>query len=135
MNNLAYHHLLMSCTDKAFHYVQAAQNTDENKNTCMLWKELCHFYEDMSKHNQFALTMEFNACKMKNTSINPTLWYVELGHIHQQVQKAGAHKKFEAQMITQIMTQIVTEEYKVVLQAIWIMPMANQTLKQFSRCM
>jgi len=69
MNNLAYHHLLMSCTDKAFHYVQAAQNTDENKNTCMLWKELCHFYEDMSKHNQFALTMEFNACKMKNANI------------------------------------------------------------------
>jgi len=30
MNDLAYHHLVMSCTDKAFHYVQAAQDMDEN---------------------------------------------------------------------------------------------------------
>jgi len=39
---------------------------------------------------------------------------------------ARAKKKLDAEMIMQIMTQI-SEEYKVVAQAIWIMSIANQT--------
>jgi len=30
MNDLAYHHLVMPCTNKAFFYVQAAQDLEEN---------------------------------------------------------------------------------------------------------
>jgi len=43
-------------------------------------------------------------------------------------EKARAKEKSEAEMIAQIMTQIPTE-YKVVMQVIRIMPVANQTLK------
>jgi len=38
MNNLAYHHLVMSCMDKAFYYVQAAQDSEENGNAQHMWK-------------------------------------------------------------------------------------------------
>jgi len=73
------------------------------------------------------LATEFNACKTKNASKGPILlWYTELEHIHQWMKKAGAQEKSEAEMIVQIITQI-PEEYKVAMQAIWIMPVANCT--------
>jgi len=128
MNDLAYHHLVMSCTDKAFFYVQAAQDADENGNARQAWKELCRRYEDVSENDLITLTTEFNTCKMKNPTEDPTLWYAELEHIHQRMQKAGAQKKSDIEMIAQIMTQ-VPEEYKVVTQAIRIMPASERTLK------
>jgi len=127
LNNLAYHHLVMSCTDKAFYYVQAAQDLGENGNAWQAWKSCCQ-YADVLENDLIALTIEFNVCKMKNASKDPTLWYVELEHIHQCMKKAGAQKKSEAEMIVQIILQI-PEEYEVAMQAIWIMPVANHTLK------
>jgi len=118
MINLAYHHLVMSCTNKAFFYVQVAQDADEkNGNARQAWKELCRRNEDASENDLITLTMEFNVCKMKNPTEDPTLWYAELEHIHQCMQKAGAQKKYDIEMIVQIMTQ-VPEEYEVVTQAI-----------------
>jgi len=59
-------------------------------------------------------------CEIKSASDDPTLWYAELKHIHQRMQKAGAQAKSNMEMIIQIMTQI-PEEYKVATQAICIM--------------
>jgi len=73
MNDLAYHHLVMSCMDKAFFYVRAAQESEENGDVRKAWKELCHRYEDVSGNDLIALTTEFNACKMKSAGDNPTL--------------------------------------------------------------
>jgi len=56
MNDLAYHHLVMSCTDKAFYYVQAAQDLEENGNAQQAWKELCCQYTDISEHDLITLT-------------------------------------------------------------------------------
>jgi len=39
MNDLAYHHLVMWSTDKAFYFVQAVQDMDENGNARQA--ELC----------------------------------------------------------------------------------------------
>jgi len=36
MNDLAYHHL-MPCTNKAFFYVQAAQDPEENEDVRKAW--------------------------------------------------------------------------------------------------
>jgi len=71
------------------------------------------------------LTTEFNACKMKNASEDPTLWYAELHHIHQHMQQAGVKEKSDTKMIAQIMTKI-SKAYKVAAQAICIMPAANR---------
>jgi len=82
----------------------------------------------VSEKNLVALTTKLNVCKMKNASDNPTLWYAEPEHIHQQIQKAVTQKKFEAEMNAQRMPQI-PEEYKVAMQAIWVIPMVHWTLK------
>jgi len=125
MNDLAYHHLIMSCTDKAFFYVQAAQDSEENGDTRKAWKELCCRYKDISENDLIALTTKFKACKMKTASDDPTLWYAELEHIYQHMQKTGAKEKSDAEMIVQIMIQI-SEEYEVATQAICIMPAATE---------
>jgi len=41
MNDVAYHHLVMSCMDRAFYYAQAVQDLDETCNAQQAWKELC----------------------------------------------------------------------------------------------
>jgi len=51
------------------------------------------------ENDLITLTTEFNACKMKNASKDPTFWYMELKHIHQWMKKAGAQEKSEAEMI------------------------------------
>jgi len=53
----------------------------------------------MSENNLIVLTTEFNACKMKNASKDPTLWYVELKHIHQCMKKVGTQEKLETEII------------------------------------
>jgi len=60
------------------------QGSEENSNTWQAWKELCHQYANVSENDLLiALATEFNACKMKNASKGPILWYTELEHIHQ----------------------------------------------------
>jgi len=49
MNNLVYQHLVMSCMDKAFYYIQAAQDSEENGKAQEAWKELCHQYAHSRK--------------------------------------------------------------------------------------
>jgi len=69
---------------------------------------------------------KFNACRMKITSDNPTLWSAELENIHQHLQKAGAAtEKSDAEMIV----HQIPKEYKVATQGICIMPAANKMLK------
>jgi len=89
MNGLAYHHLVMSCTDKAFFYVQAAQDSKVNRDARKAWKELCQRYEDVLENDLIALTTEFNACRMKNANDDPTLWYAKLDHIHHNAKGWG----------------------------------------------
>jgi len=59
-----------------------------------------HRYEDVSE-NDLSVNYGVQCCKMKNAS-RPTLWYAELEHIHQSMQKAGAQAKLDLEMIAQI---------------------------------
>jgi len=124
MNNLAYH----QCMDKAYFYVQVAEDLEENGDMRNAWKELCCRYKNFLENDLIALTTKFNTCRMKSASNDCTLWYAELEHIHQYMQKTGMKEKFDAEMIMQIMTQI-PKEYTVATQAIYIMPAANRMLK------
>jgi len=113
------------CMDKAFFYVQAAQDLEENGDIRKVWKELCCRYEDISENDLIALMTEFKMCRMKIARNDPTLWYAELDHTHQCMQKAGVKEKSDTEMIAQIMTHI-SEGYKVATQAICIMHAAKE---------
>jgi len=41
----------MSCTNKAFNYVQAAQNSKENGDAQKSWTQLCHQYADVLEND------------------------------------------------------------------------------------
>jgi len=74
-NDLAYHYLVMACTDHAFGYVQVAETADSHGDARKAWKDLCKRYDDVTKNDLIALTTEYNNCKMKKASDNPCLWY------------------------------------------------------------
>jgi len=80
---------------KPFFNVKVAQDFKENGDKRKAWKELCYSYEDISENK----LIKFNACKMKSISKGPTLWCMELEHIHQRMQKKGTKEKSEAKMI------------------------------------
>ncbi len=48
MNDLAYHYLVMSCTDYAFDYVQAAEGVDSYGDARKAWNDLCACYDEAS---------------------------------------------------------------------------------------
>jgi len=92
-NDLAYHYLVMACTDYAFGYVQAMEMKDLHGDTQKAWESLCKRYNDMSENDLIALTTEYNNCKMKKASNDPNLWYAELDHLMLKMVRAGAQEK------------------------------------------
>jgi len=51
MNDLAYHHLIMPCMDKAFFYIQVTQDLEEHGDMRKAWKELCCRYKDVLEND------------------------------------------------------------------------------------
>jgi len=127
-NDKAYHYLVMACTGQAFNYVQAAEDADSVGNARTAWKDLNKRYSDLTETDLIVLTTEFNDCKIKSITDDPTLWYAELEHIHLKMQKAGATKKSELEIVATIMTQI-PKDYKVATQAIRTKPLAERKLE------
>jgi len=126
-NDKAYHYLVMTCTSKAFDYVQSAEDKDSYGNARKAWKELTKRYSDLSENDLIALTTEFNACRMKKPSEDPTLWYAELEHIQSKMVKAGATAKSDPEMVATIMVQI-PKEYEAATQALRVKPSVERTL-------
>jgi len=116
-NDKTYHYLVMSCTGKAFDYVQAVEDAEGFGDARKAWVELSKRYSDLSESDLITLTTEFNACKMKKLTDDPTLWYAELEHIQAKMVRAGAQKKSDPEMVATIMTQI-PKEYDMATQAI-----------------
>jgi len=128
MNDLAYHYLMVACTDNAFQYVRAAEDANYNGNARKAWVELCRRYDDVTESDLIALTTEYNNCKMKKASDDPHLWYVELEHIMLKMERAGAQKKTEVEQVAFIMSQIPAE-YEIATSALWVKPAQERTLK------
>ncbi len=113
----AYHYLVMSCTGKAFDYVQAEEDAEGFGDARKAWVELSKRYSDLSESDLITLTTEFNACKMKKLMDDPTLWYAELEHIQAKMVRASTQKKSDPEMVAAIMMQI-PKEYDMATQAI-----------------
>jgi len=131
-NDKAYHYLVMSCSGKAFDYVQAAEVDDTYGDARKAWKDLKKRYSDLTENDLIALTVEFNACCMKKPSDDPMLWYAELEHIQAKMVRAGAQKKSDAELVATIMVQI-PKEYEAATQALRIKPPVERTLELVQR--
>jgi len=73
-NGLAYHYLVMACTDCPFRYEQLVETVDSHKDVCKAWKGLCKRYNNVTENNLIALTTEYNNYKMKKASDDPCSW-------------------------------------------------------------
>ena len=73
LNDDANHFLTMSCTDKAFPYVE-----NGGGNAYKAWVSLLARYNEVDVTDLTELHKEFNICKMKNYSDDPNLWFMEL---------------------------------------------------------
>ncbi len=121
MNDLAYHYLVMLCTDYAFDYVQAAEGADSYRDARKAWKDLCAHYDEVTADDLISLTTEWNNCKLKKASDDPKLWYTELECLQTLIEKAGLPKKMDVEVVAFIMSQIPAE-YKPVTSALWVKP-------------
>jgi len=127
-NNKAYHYLVMACTGKAFNNVQAAEDAEGYGNARKAWVELTKRYSDLSETDLIVLTTEFNSCKIKKLTDDPTLWYAELEHIQAKMVKAGAQTKSDPEMVATIMMQI-PKEYEMATQALQVKTSKERTLE------
>jgi len=126
--NKAYHYLVMACTGMAFDYVQVVEDAEGFGDARKAWVELLKRYSDLSKLDLITLTTEFNVCKMKKLTDDPTLWYAELEHIQAKMVRAGTQKKLDPKMVATIMTQI-HKEYKMATQALQVKPSKERMLE------
>jgi len=127
-NDLAYHYLVMACTEYAFGYVQAAETKDSHGDARKAWESLCKRYNDVTENDLIALTTEYNNCKLKKASNDPNLWYAEIDHLMLKMERAGAQQKSEKEVVAFIMSQIPAE-YKVATQALRVKPVDERTLE------
>ncbi len=127
MNDLAYHYLVMSCMDYVFDYVQAAEGVDSYGDAQKAWKDLCAHYNKVMAEDLISLTTEWNGCKLKKASNDPKLWYAELEHLQMLIEKAGAPRKTDVEVVAFIMSQILAE-YKPVISALWVKPISKRLL-------
>jgi len=127
-NDLAYHYLVMTCTDNVvLKYVQATETVDSHGDVRKAWKGLYERYRSITENDLVALSTEYDNCKMKKASDNPCWWYAELEYLQLWMECAGAQKKTEAEVVATIMNW-VPAEYKVVTSALRAKPVKEQTL-------
>ncbi len=94
LNDDANHFLTMSCTDKAFPYVENGKG-----NAYQAWSSLLMRYNEVDVTDLTELHKEFNVCKMKSHMDDPNLWFMELEFVKTRIVTAGGNEKSEHEMI------------------------------------
>jgi len=75
-----------------------------------------------------SLTTEWNGCKLKKASNDPKLWYAEPECLRMLIEKAGAQRKTDVEVVAFIMSQIPAEN-KPVTSVLWVKPINERTLE------
>jgi len=71
--------------------------------------KLCAHYDEVMAEDLISLTTEWNGCKLKKASNDPKLWYAELECLWTLIEKAGALRKTDVEVVAFIMSQIPAE--------------------------
>ena len=127
LNEDANHYLTLSCTERAFPYVENGRG-----DAFEAWKGLLLRYDEVDAMNLTELHKLFNDERMKDYTEDPGLWFMRIEYNKERIITAGGNPKSEPEMIAFIL-QNAPNEYEVATQSVQVTGMDHKrTMKTYS---